>query len=53
MVKYSQIEINVGGVVHLSKLFLPHLRTVERPAIVNVTSGLSFVPRVSTGGCDS
>ncbi|KIY96961.1 DltE [Monoraphidium neglectum] len=42
---WSEIEINVGGVVHLSKLFLPHLRTVERPAIVNVTSGLSFVPR--------
>lgn len=42
---WSEVEINVGAVIHLSRLFLPHLRTVERAAIINVTSGLSFVPK--------
>lgn len=46
-----QVQINVGAVIHLSRLFLPHLRTMQRAAIMNVTSGLSFVPRVRRNGC--
>jgi len=41
-----EIETNLGAVVHLSRLFLPHLRTVPKAALMNVTSGLSFVPKV-------
>ncbi|KAI8476285.1 MAG: hypothetical protein J3K34DRAFT_512077 [Monoraphidium minutum] len=43
---WSEVEINLGAVVHLSRLFLPHLRAAPRPAIINVTSGLAFVPKV-------
>jgi uncharacterized oxidoreductase len=40
----SEIAINFEAPVHLSLLLLPHLRTRPRAAIVNVTSGLAFVP---------
>jgi uncharacterized oxidoreductase len=40
----QEIAINLEAPIHLSTLFLPHLLTQERPAIVNVTSGLAFVP---------
>jgi uncharacterized oxidoreductase len=40
----AEISINFDAAVHLSLLLLPHLRGRERAAIVNVTSGLSFVP---------
>jgi uncharacterized oxidoreductase len=40
----SEIAINFEAPVHLSRLFIPHLLKQERPAIINVTSGLSFVP---------
>ncbi|MDQ3799442.1 MAG: SDR family NAD(P)-dependent oxidoreductase [Acidobacteriota bacterium] len=41
----SEIAINFDAPVHLSRLFLPHLLDGrEKPAILNVTSGLSFVP---------
>jgi uncharacterized oxidoreductase len=40
----SEIAINFDAPVHLSRLFIPHLLKQERPAIINVTSGLSFVP---------
>ncbi len=47
---WQEVEVNVGGVVHLTRLFLPHLRaagTAGRPAVLAVvTSGLSFVPKV-------
>ena len=43
---HREIAINFEAHVHLALLFIPHLRTRERPAIINVTSGLSFVPRV-------
>jgi uncharacterized oxidoreductase len=39
-----EIAINFDAPVHLSRLFIPHLLERERPAILNVTSGLSFVP---------
>ncbi|MDQ4120549.1 MAG: SDR family NAD(P)-dependent oxidoreductase [Acidobacteriota bacterium] len=40
----KEIEINFCAPVHLSRLFMPHLAQREKPAIINVTSGLSFVP---------
>jgi uncharacterized oxidoreductase len=40
----EEIAINFEAPVHLSTLFIPHLRRQERAAIVNITSGLSFAP---------
>ena len=44
---HQEIAINFEAQVHLSMLMIPHLRTQARPAIVNVTSGLAFVPRTT------
>jgi len=38
---------NFEAPVHLSLLFLPHLLRQPRAAVVNVTSGLAFVPMAS------
>lgn len=43
----QEIAINFEAPIHLAMLFLPHFEKQERPAIVNVTSGLSFVPMAS------
>jgi len=40
----TEIAINLEAPIHLATLFIPHLLGQERPAIVNVTSGLAFVP---------
>ncbi|KAF8607355.1 putative short-chain dehydrogenases/reductase [Ceratobasidium sp. AG-I] len=40
----QEIDINVKGPVHLSVLFIPHLKQKEHASIMNVTSGLSQVP---------
>ena len=40
----SEIAINLEAPIHLSKLFQQHFAKLESAAIVNVTSGLSFVP---------
>jgi uncharacterized oxidoreductase len=42
----SKLEIatNLEAPIHLSMLFLPHLLKATHPAIINVTSGLSFAP---------
>ena len=40
----SEIAINLEAPIHLSRLFARHLASKEEAAIVNVTSGLSFVP---------
>lgn len=40
----SEIAINLEAPIHLSRLMYPHLATAPNSAIVNVTSGLSFVP---------
>lgn len=40
----EEIAINLEAPMHLSRLFVPHLLRQPRAAIVNVTSGLSFVP---------
>ena len=44
---HQELAINLEAPLHLSMLFLPHLTRQPRPAIVNVTSGLSFTPLTS------
>jgi uncharacterized oxidoreductase len=39
-----EIEINLNGPVRMIQQFLPHLKTRNGALIVNVTSGLAFVP---------
>jgi uncharacterized oxidoreductase len=39
-----EININLAAPVHLSSLFVPHLRRRPDSFIVNVSSGLAFVP---------
>ncbi len=39
-----EIEINLMGPVRMVKEFLPHLRSKPVAAVVNVSSGLAFVP---------
>jgi uncharacterized oxidoreductase len=39
-----EIEINLSGPVRMIQQFLPHLRTRPDALIVNVSSGLAFVP---------
>jgi uncharacterized oxidoreductase len=41
----EEIAVNFEAPVHLSSLFIPHLMKQDRPAIINITSGLSFVPK--------
>jgi uncharacterized oxidoreductase len=45
---HEEIAINLDAPLHLTSLLLPHLLKQERAAIVNVTSGLSFVPLTAT-----
>lgn len=40
----EELAINLDAPLHLSALFIPHLLTVQHPAILNVTSGLAFAP---------
>ena len=39
-----EIEVNLAGPVRMMQSFLPHLKTRKGALIVNVTSGLAFVP---------
>lgn len=39
-----EIDTNLGGPVRMVQRFLPHLKTREGALIVNVSSGLAFVP---------
>src|ERR1700684_326624 len=39
-----EIEINLSGPIRMVKQFLPHLKTKSVAAIMNVSSGLAFVP---------
>ncbi len=43
----QELAINLDAPVHLALLLLAHLKAQPRAAIVNVTSGLSFVPMAS------
>jgi uncharacterized oxidoreductase len=40
----DEIEINLQAPVQLSALFIPHLMKQRESAIVNISSGLAFVP---------
>jgi len=40
----AEIAVNLEAPVHLTMLLLPHLAKAAQAAIVNVTSGLAFVP---------
>jgi uncharacterized oxidoreductase len=39
-----EIEINLSGPIRMVQQFLPHLQTKKNAAIMNVTSGIAFVP---------
>src|SRR5258708_4686539 len=39
-----EIEINLSGPIRMVQQFLPHLKTKSEVAIMNVSSGLAFVP---------
>ena len=39
-----EIEINLSGPVQMVQQFLPHLKTRERSLIVNLSSGIAFIP---------
>ena len=39
-----EVEINLNGPIRMVAQFLPHLERQKRAAIVNVSSGLAFVP---------
>jgi len=39
-----EISINLSGPIHFCAVFVPHLQRQVRPLIVNVSSGLAFVP---------
>lgn len=39
-----EIDINLSGPIRMVQQFLPHLKTKESAAIVNVTSGIALVP---------
>jgi uncharacterized oxidoreductase len=40
----SEIATNLTAQIHLSSLFIPHLLKKENPSIINISSGLGFVP---------
>lgn len=40
----AEIDIALAGPIRMVQQFLPHLRTQRAAAIVNITSGLAFVP---------
>jgi len=40
----SEIEINLSGTIQMNHQFLPHLKTKSSSAIVNISSGLAFLP---------
>jgi uncharacterized oxidoreductase len=41
---YSEIDTNLVGPIHLGSLFAPRLVNQENPVIINVTSGLAWLP---------
>lgn len=40
----NEIETNLQAPIHLSALFIPHLMKQKEAAIVNISSGLGFIP---------
>lgn len=43
----EEILINFNAYIHFSLLFIPHLLKQKSPALINVSSGLAFVPMAS------
>jgi uncharacterized oxidoreductase len=43
----DEIVVNLEAPIHLSALFIPHLMKQKESAIVNISSGLAFVPIAS------
>src|SRR5919201_883744 len=41
---HEEIAVNLEAPIHLTRLLIPHLVRQKHPAIINVTSGLSFAP---------
>jgi uncharacterized oxidoreductase len=41
---HNEVAINLEAPVHLCCMFAEHLRTAHDPAIINIGSGLAFVP---------
>jgi len=40
----KEIDINLKGPIRMTSIFLPHLKSKKEAAIMNVSSGLAFVP---------
>ncbi|GEO07449.1 short-chain dehydrogenase [Adhaeribacter aerolatus] len=41
---HQEIMVNLEAPIHLSALFIPHLRNQYHPAIINISSIVAFVP---------
>lgn len=41
---YAEIDTNFTAPIHLTSLFIGHLKTRQQSAIINISSGLAFVP---------
>ena len=41
---HEELAINLEAPIQLTELFVPHLQRQAQPVIINVTSGLAFVP---------
>jgi uncharacterized oxidoreductase len=41
---YNEVDTNLIAPIHLASLFAGHLSKVDNGTIINITSGLSFVP---------
>ncbi|PTB95563.1 short-chain dehydrogenase [Marivirga lumbricoides] len=40
----QEIETNLSGIIRMNHLFLPHIKTKKSAAVVNISSGLAFLP---------
>jgi uncharacterized oxidoreductase len=40
----NEIATNLTAQIHLASLFIPHLLEKQTPAIINISSGLGFIP---------
>jgi len=41
----QEIETNIVGVIHVISSFLPHLKSKPAATILNISSGLAFIPK--------
>ncbi len=45
---YQEIDVNLKGLIRMTAVFLPLLKKQKESTLVNVSSGLAFVPLAST-----